>query len=170
MRNVIMEMDGLKFCHTRPEDLDIICGMEKDNSNFVFVWPRERHMEAISREDEMHISVVNASSGELVGYILLAGIGGEDLSLEFRRMVIADKGKGYGRTSVRFIKKYCFEVMKFHRLWLDAYTDNERAIKLYAGEGFVKEGILRECKRHGDGYRSMIIMSMLEQEYNAGVE
>jgi RimJ/RimL family protein N-acetyltransferase len=114
---------------------------------------------------EGHISIINAADGELVGYIILAGVGGEDRELEFMRMVIADKGRGYGRTSVRFIKKYCFEVLKYHRLWLDAYTDNVRAIGLYNSEGFVQEGILRECKKHGEGYRSMVVMSMLEQEY-----
>ncbi|MHB1393717.1 MAG: GNAT family N-acetyltransferase [Clostridia bacterium] len=165
MKRVLMEIDGLEFCSTKPEYLDLISSIEKNNSNFVFVWPKERHMEAINRVDEMHISIILASTSELVGYIILTGVGGEDQSLEFRRMVIADKGKGYGRTSVRFIKKYCFEVLKYHRLWLDSYTDNERAIGLYASEDFVQEGIIRECKRHGDGYRSMVIMSMLENEY-----
>lgn len=165
MKNVLMEMDGLIFCLTRPEYLDLILSIEKANSNFVFVWLKERHIEAINRMDEVHISIINAFARELVGYIILAGAGGEDGALEFRRMAIADKGRGYGRISVRFIKEYCFEVLKCHRLWLDAYTDNERAIGLYASEGFVQEGILRECKKHGDEYRSMVVMSMLEQEY-----
>lgn len=165
MGNVLMEIDGLTFCLTRPEYLDLILNIEEANSNFVFVWPKERHIEAIDRMDEVHISIINAAAKELVGYIILAGAGGEDNVLEFRRMAIASKGRGYGRTSVRFIKKYCFEVLKCHRLWLDVYTDNERAINLYNSEGFVQEGILRECKKHGDEYRSMVIMSMLEQEY-----
>lgn len=166
MGNVLMEMDGLKFCLTRLDYLDLIISIEKANSEFVFVWPRERHVEAISRADELHISVMDSVSGELAGYIILSGIGGEDQVLEFRRMVMADKGKGYGRKSVRFIKEYCFQVLKYHRLWLDVYTDNERAIGLYRSEGFVQEGLLRECKKAGDGYRSMVIMSMLEQEYS----
>jgi len=160
-----MEMDGLLFCYTRAEYMDLVTSMEKANDEFVFVWPRERHIEAIERLDEMHVSIVNAATRELVGYIILAGIGGEDNSLEFRRMVIADKGKGYGTTSTRFIKKYCFEELKYHRLWLDAYTDNRKAIALYVKEGFTQEGLLRDCKRHEDEYRSMVIMSMLESEY-----
>lgn len=165
MENVIMEMGELIFCLTGLEYLEQILDIEKANSNFVFLWPKERHMEAIRSTDEMHISIVNAAGGELVGYMILAGVGGEDRELEFMRMVIADRGKGYGRTSVRFVKKYCFEVLKYHRLWLDAYTDNERAIGLYKSEGFAEEGIRRECKKHEDGYRSMVVMSMLEQEY-----
>lgn len=165
MKNVLMEMDGLLFCFTRPEYLDLIVSIEKNNSEFVYIWPKERHMEAINRVDEMHISVIDAYTNEFIGYIILAGIGGEDRSLEFRRMAVAVKGKGYGRTGVRFIKKYCFEELKYHRLWLDVFTDNENAIGLYRSEGFVPEGVLRECKKYGDRYRSMMIMSMLENEY-----
>ena len=160
-----MKMDGLEFCVTKPEHLDLIIDIEKANSDFVFVWPKERHIEAIQSADEMHVSVVNSVSGKIVGYILLSGISGEDSVLEFRRMVMADRKKGYGRTSVRFVKEYCFEVLKYHRLWLDVYTDNEIAINRYRSEGFVQEGILRECKKSGDEYRSMVIMSMLEREY-----
>jgi RimJ/RimL family protein N-acetyltransferase len=166
MSNIIMEMDGLIFCNTRLEYLDFISGIERANDDFVFVWPRERHIEAMDRPDEMHVSIISAATRELLGYLILAGIGGEDKALEFRRMVIAEKGKGYGRISTRFVKEYCFGVLKYHRLWLDAYTDNETAIGLYKKEGFVQEGLLRECKRNGDQYRSMVIMSMLENEYN----
>ncbi|MGE5677979.1 MAG: GNAT family N-acetyltransferase [Pseudomonadota bacterium] len=165
MSNIIMEMDGLIFCNTRLEYLDFISGIERANNDFVFVWPRERHIEAMDRPDEMHVSIIGATTRELLGYLILAGIGGEDRALEFRRMVIAEKGKGYGRTSTRFVKEYCFGVLKYHRLWLDAYTDNEVAIGLYEKEGFVREGLLRDCKRNGDQYRSMVIMSMLENEY-----
>ncbi len=165
MKDVLAEVDGLAFCHTRIEYLDLVLSIEKANSDFVFMWPKERHVEAIHRLDEMHISIANVASREFVGYMILAGIGGEDLALEFRRLVIADKGKGYGRTSIKFVKEYCFGLLKYHRLWLDVYTDNERAVDLYRSEGFVQEGLLRECKKHGDGYRSMLIMSMLESEY-----
>jgi len=165
MSIVLMEMDGLLFCATNPDQLDVICSIERENREFVFQWTRERHMEAIKCEDEMHISIIDAAANELIGYILLAGISGEDRSLEFRRMAVAVKGKGYGRAGVRFIKKFCFEELKYHRLWLDVYTDNQRAIELYRSEGFVQEGLLRECKKQGDKYRSMIIMSMLEDEY-----
>jgi len=162
-----MELGVLAFCHTGVEDLDRVLEIERDNNAFVFNWSRERHIECIERNDEQHISIKLRDSGKIVGYIIFGGIGSEDRALEFRRMAVSEKGMGYGRTAVRFIKKYCFEVLKYHRLWLDAYTDNERAIALYRSEGFVQEGVLRECKKHGETYRSMVIMSMLEQEYCA---
>ena len=72
---------------------------------------------------------------------------------------------GFGRESVRLLKQICFEKLKFHRLWLDVYDDNERAIKLYESEGFIKEATLRDNVKTEKGYRSQRIYSMLENEY-----
>jgi diamine N-acetyltransferase len=49
----------------------------------------------------------------------------------------------------------------------------QRAFKLYASEGFVEEGRLRESVRisgpntdgHGDGCDSLVVMSMLDREH-----
>ena len=46
---------------------------------------------------------------------------------------------------------------------------NTRAHSLYASVGFTEEGRLRESVRAGDGYDSLIVMSMLDREYDARV-
>jgi diamine N-acetyltransferase len=50
---------------------------------------------------------------------------------------------------------------------------NTRALALYADEGFVEEGRLRESVRVNadgvDGYDSLIVMSMLDREYQARI-
>jgi RimJ/RimL family protein N-acetyltransferase len=62
-----------------------------------------------------------------------------------------------------------FRDLSAHRFWLDVKTLNERAYQLYRSEGFVEEGRLRESVRAGDGYDSLIVMSMLDREYDARV-
>ena len=42
---------------------------------------------------------------------------------------------------------------------------NDRAIKLYESEGFIKEGTLRDNIKTDNGYRSQRIYSMIENEY-----
>ena len=44
-----------------------------------------------------------------------------------------------------------------------------RAQALYTSEGFVEEGRLRESVRLADGYESLIVMSLLDREYQARV-
>jgi diamine N-acetyltransferase len=50
---------------------------------------------------------------------------------------------------------------------------NTRALALYASEGFVEEGRLRESVKlaleGADGYDSLIVLSMLDREYQARV-
>ena len=51
---------------------------------------------------------------------------------------------------------------------------NARALRLYASEGFVEEGRLRESLRVGTdetaGWESLVVMSVLEREYQARVD
>jgi RimJ/RimL family protein N-acetyltransferase len=78
-----------------------------------------------------------------------------------------------GRACVRELKKLAFTQLKAHRFWLDVKALNERAHRLYASEGFVEEGRLRESVRvtldGADGYDDLIVMSMLDREYAARV-
>ena len=60
-----------------------------------------------------------------------------------------------------------FRDLGAHRFWLDVKSKNVRAQALYRSEGFVEEGRLRDSVRTDDGYDSLIVMSMLEHEYQA---
>ena len=94
------------------------------------------------------------------------GIAGHDKSLELRRITVNQKGLGFGRESLQLLKKLCFRKLNCHRLWLDVYDDNTRAIKFYESEGFIKEGVLRENTKTKKGFRSRRIYAMLENEYS----
>ncbi len=76
-----------------------------------------------------------------------------------------------GRACVRLLKQMAFRDLHAHRFWLDVKQLNTRALALYASEGFVTEGCLRESVRvtadGADGYDSLIVMSMLDREYQA---
>ncbi len=85
--------------------------------------------------------------------------------MELKRLTLAETGGGYGRETLRLIKKTAFEAFGAHRLWLDVYTHNSRAQHVYLTEGFVVEGTLRECVLLGDTYASLEVMSVLEEEW-----
>jgi diamine N-acetyltransferase len=95
----------------------------------------------------------------------LAGLQGEHRSIEFMRIVVTDKGQGYGRAAVRAIKRQAFDTLSAHRLWLDVKEHNTRARAVYEKEGFRYEGTLRECLKGPEGFESLVVMSVLEQEY-----
>ena len=74
-------------------------------------------------------------------------------------------GHGYAPEAARLIVKHGFEELGLHRIGLDVYSHNARAIRAYEKAGFVREGTLRESYlRHGV-YHDTIVMSMLKSEW-----
>jgi diamine N-acetyltransferase len=163
----ILENAHLGITHTLAEDIDRICNIEKQQENEQFITPysKDRHIKVLINKDEQHLSVWDKESNELIGFMILAGLENSNLSLEFRRIVIQSKGRGLGRQCLRLVKHYCFEQLRFHRLWLDVFEDNSRAIHLYKSEQFVEEGKLRDAIKQRDRYRTLLVLSILENEF-----
>jgi len=148
-------------------DLDFVLAAESapENRRFVLQWTREEHAAVIRGPECAHRSVEDSATGQAVGYAILLGLGSPHRAVEFRRLVITDKGRGYGRAAVRAVKRLAFEELGAHRLWLDVMEQNQRARRLYESEGFTAEGLLRECYLGQSGYESVYVMSVLESEH-----
>ncbi len=155
----------LTFRNTSPEDLDMVLSIEQDEDNirWICAYSRVRHLQVIESKHEFHFVI--ESEGIIVGFIILSITEKEHDSIEFRRIAIKDKGLGIGRKTVQWIKEWAFKKMGAHRLWLDVFTDNDRARSLYLSEGFVAEGVRRESYLTDGQRRSQMIMSILQQEY-----
>ena len=52
---------------------------------------------------------------------------------------------GQGKTFLRALLAQVFGPLNAHRIGFDVTTDNARAIALYEGVGFTREGHIREC-------------------------
>ena len=163
----IGEYGGVRARKSRESDLEFILAMENDvaNRDFVLQWPREKHLSLMADKTVGHLVFESIDHRPLIGYAILKGWDSTDRILHFNRLVIGEKGKGYGRDAMRLVKKIAFEQLHVHRLWLDVFADNEPAIHLYRSEGFVDEGTQRDCIVHGRRYRSQMIFSILEGEY-----
>lgn len=160
--------DRIKLTNTISTDIDTIIGFENINKPFVHHYSKEKHISLLNDNDCLHLSVRRLDNDKLIGHMIIFGLCNNNKVLEFRRITINEKGLGFGREAIRLLKKLCFEKLRFHRLWLDVYDDNNRAIKLYESEGFFKEGTLRDNIKTDKGYRSQRIYSMIESEYISG--
>ena len=164
--NIDLAGNKIRLINTISSDIDKIIEFEKSNNRFVHQYPRERHIALLKDKDCFHISIKRLDNDRLTGHILIFGLCDTNKVFEFRRITINEKGLGFGREAIKLLKVLCFEKLRFHRLWLDVYDDNDIAIKLYESEGFIKEGTLRDKIKTGKGYRSQRIYSILENEYN----
>ncbi|MEO0457567.1 MAG: GNAT family N-acetyltransferase [Cyanobacteria bacterium P01_A01_bin.114] len=151
----------VQFRETAVNDLPFVLAAERNpaNSSYVRQWPLPRHQRAIEHSNECHWII--EVDDQPVGYAILIGMDDPNNVLQILRLVIIQKGKGYGRASVQWLKRFAFEEQQAHRLWLDVKTHNQRAQKLYYSEGFVKEGTMRDCLRTESGYESLHILALL---------
>jgi len=158
---------NIKLRRTSHDDLDFVVGVEHsaENRRFVNVWTRDKHLAALSSEDVLHLIVESTVDGRRVGYVILAGLLDVNRSIEFRRIVIAEKRQGLGKEAVRLVKTLAFEELRAHRLWLDVKEHNLRARHVYEAEGFAIEGTWRECLQTDEGWESLVFMAILETEY-----
>lgn len=158
-------VDGISIRKTTEEDIHFVIAAEnaEENAPHVVQWTREQHIAAFHNQDILHVII--EAGGKRVGYTIIAGLKEANKAIELRRIVIVEKGKGLGRAAIQLFKKYVFEELKAHRLWLDVREYNDRARHLYKTSGFVEEGLIRECILLKDQFVSHYIMSILAQEY-----
>jgi RimJ/RimL family protein N-acetyltransferase len=155
---------------TMTSDLDYVLTVEQDAANrpFITPWERTQHEGAVRFPDFRHFIVEAGDDYERSGFIIVQGCRNPHGSVELKRIVLQPKGRGYGHACVRLLKRMAFRDLGAHRFWLDVKGRNGRALALYASEGFVEEGRLRDSVRADDGgWDSLIVMSMLEGEYAA---
>jgi len=159
-------------------DLDFVISVETDPANrpFITPWERTQHEGAVRFPDFRHFIVEsgtdNSTAAVADGFVILQGCRNPHRGVELKRLVLQAKGRGHGRQCVRLLKRMAFRDLHAHRFWLDVKSLNQRALALYASEGFVEEGRLRESVRvsgHADGYDTLIVMSLLDREYEARV-
>jgi RimJ/RimL family protein N-acetyltransferase len=113
---------------------------------------------------------ISTEANEVVGHISLTAINRSNRSARITRVLVgnnAERGKGIGEQITKALMEIGFEDLNLHRMSLGVYTFNEAGIRCYQKCGFKTDGILRDIKRHGDGYWSMIEMSILEDEWRA---
>ena len=157
----------IELRRTTENDLQYVLSAEADEDSrpFIIAWPEEKHRGVLDDANIEHLIVESKPNNQRIGFVILAGLQGEHRNIEFMRIVMTEKGKGYGRAAVQTIKRHAFETLAAHRLWLDVKEDNTRARAVYEKEGFRYEGTLRECLKGPDGFESLVVMSLLEQEY-----
>ena len=152
---------------TMQSDLAFVLSLERDPENLPYItpWERIQHEAAIRFPDFRHFIIETGEGLEAGGFLILIGCRNQQQSIELKRMVVRDKNRGFGRAALRVVKKIAFDDLGAHRFWLDIKKRNTRARSLYDSEGFVFEGELREAVKLAEGRDSLIVLSMLQDEF-----
>ncbi|MFN7934923.1 MAG: GNAT family protein [Bryobacteraceae bacterium] len=148
-------------------DLAFLMALEEKtcNEGFTGADPLEDHERCL--EDPDYGYWILEHEGKADGFVILSGLANENRAILIKRIAMAEPGQGRGREAMRLILRHCFLTCNAHRVWLDVYPENERARRVYRALGFQEEGVMRDCILTGDGFRSLILMSLLENEPGA---
>ena len=85
-------------------------------------------------------------------------------------IVIGEKdawGKGYGSEAMALMMRFAFHELGLHRIELEVFESNLRALKTYRALGFVEEGVRRESIYTGGRFIDALHMGVLRSEYDA---
>jgi RimJ/RimL family protein N-acetyltransferase len=151
-----------------PEDIPLILGLERlpASAQFVGQWSEERHGATLASLDARYF-VGEVRSGELCAYAILRGLVESSGSVELKRLVVHPPGAGLGRQVLAELLRIAFKEFGAHRVFLDVFADNPRALHLYKSFGFVEEGLLREAARREGEFCSLYLLSLLDREWAA---
>jgi RimJ/RimL family protein N-acetyltransferase len=160
-----MEQDGLRIRRAGPEDVKFLVELlthDEVEPYLSVVRPRDRdslleHIERSRREPQEH--------GRFVIEVLEGGewlpAGAMAFDVANRRSRIADlgglaihpdfRGRHLSDDAARMFQWHLIRDLGFHRLQLEIYGFNQRAIKHAERSGFVREGVRRRAYwRHGE--------------------
>ena len=104
---------------------------------------------------------------KLIGLTILRDINLINISAE-TAIYIGDKterSKGYSKEALKLTLRFAFKDLGLHRVFLSVREDNTAALGLYEKIGFIREGIMRDSIYKDGKYISLIIMSILEEEF-----
>ncbi|CAM3870217.1 hypothetical protein ALCH109712_09215 [Alkalicoccus chagannorensis] len=118
--------------------------------------------------DRLIYSVLDAETDAVIGHISLGAIEKENGSARIGKVLVGDnagRGRGIGTKMLREMLRIAFDELKLHRVGLGVYDFNTPAIACYEKAGFSRDGRLRDVRKVDGSYWSLIVMSILEHEW-----
>jgi RimJ/RimL family protein N-acetyltransferase len=78
-----------------------------------------------------------------------------------------DADQGFGTDAIRAMLRWAFAHLNLHRVELAVDATNSRAIHVYDGLGFVREGVRRQHHYDAGEYHDELTMAILDHEFRA---
>nr|WP_145404583.1 GNAT family protein [Paenibacillus xylanexedens] len=128
----------------------------------------ERYVESAAQDDSrLMLLIALQATHEIIGEVVLMDIHDKNRSAHIRIAIDqpTHQGKGYGSEAMLLMLDYGFGIANLHRIELEVFAFNERAIRTYEKLGFQREGVKRDALYYNHEYHDAILMSMLEDEF-----
>lgn len=102
-----------------------------------------------------------------VGFLSLTGLTGDHRRAEWG-WYIGDaeaRGRGVGRAAQALGLDRAFDDPGLEKVWAEVLADNDAALKAQAAAGFQREGYLRHHALKDGGFRDVVLLAILADEW-----
>lgn len=127
---------------------------------------QERWFDSYSSGGRQTVFIVEKEKGLPIGYTLIKDLDHKNQSAEIGLYLSPEfQDQGYGKDAFHTLMKFCFHQLNLHRLMLEVFAFNERAVQMYEKLGFKVEGTLRDAYFCDNAFHDIIMMSILRDEF-----
>lgn len=136
----------------------------------------ERWFEARLDKQDDYLFAIEVQAGEQ--WVHVGNVGLHQVDWVNRRcifgIVVGERdywGKGFGSEAARIALRFAFLTLNLHRVELEVFEFNRRAIRSYEKVGFRQEGVRRQSLYQNGRYHDAYWMAILRSEFDelAGV-
>jgi RimJ/RimL family protein N-acetyltransferase len=166
--------DAVHIRRARPDDADFLLELILDEETKPFLGlpaelTRDDLLEEIARSDrepEAFGRFVIESGGERVGSVGFRLVNERNRIAEAGRFAIhpSHRGRGIGDEAARLFQRHLLVDLDVHRIELQIYGFNERAIAQAARVGYVREGVKRKAYLKNGEWQDAVLFSLLQEE------
>lgn len=127
----------------------------------------EEDIEAARTAREVYLMIVQKTSNKPLGFVRSKTI---DIPARtvWLRFAMGDKaawGRGYAREALMLFLDWLFAEQNMHRVTLETYATNKRAVTFFKQVGFKQEGVLRQAVYVDGTYGNIISFGLLKHEF-----
>ena len=111
---------------------------------------------------------ITDTDGSLAGHVSAWGISMPERIATMAVVIGPDfQNRGIGREALRLALRLAFDELGAHKVELQTWSYNRRAIHLYTALGFTTEGCRRAAVYHRGEFHDQILFGLLAEEYSA---
>jgi len=119
------------------------------------------------RTDRITLAITDPSDGSYRGEIVLMDHDEPNRSASLRiGLAPGARGQGLGSEALRLVLAHAFGPLGLHRVSLEVYAFNARAIHVYEKVGFRHEGRMRDALWWDDAPHDALLMAALAPEWD----
>ena len=173
----VVSADHVRLRRARPDDAEFVCGLAADDDVQPFMSAAAaRELESIraliesgeTEPTERGVFVIEPADagGVRAGVVMFEVANRRSRIAHLYGLMLAPpfRGRGLATAATRAFARHLLVDLDFHRVQLECYGFNERAIRHFERAGFLREGVKRRAYWRHDDWVDGVMFGLLRED------